>query len=175
MPYYVGGDYYGRGDYYRGDPGLFKFLGKAIGGIAKLGGALLPGPLGTVARVAGTLLAGRPPAAPGMAMTLAQAPRTKIGLLPPTYETFFPPAGAGFGPAPGGRGFGPMGLKRRRINPMNVKALRRASRRIDGFARVARKALRHTPFVLVSRASRGGRGGSPGTITRAEAARALKR
>jgi len=42
-----------------GDPGLFGFLGKAIGGVAKLAGKVLPGPIGTVAGGIGGLLAGR--------------------------------------------------------------------------------------------------------------------
>jgi len=62
--------------------------------------------------------------------------------------------------------------RRRRMNPMNVKALRRATRRIDGFTRTARRALKHTGYMLVSRHAKGA---SRGVITRAEAARALKR
>jgi hypothetical protein len=49
MPYYRGDAYGFRGDYYRGDPGLFSFLGKAIGGIAKVAtGFVTGGPLGAV-------------------------------------------------------------------------------------------------------------------------------
>ncbi|MGH7180164.1 MAG: hypothetical protein ACREJC_22490 [Tepidisphaeraceae bacterium] len=170
MPYYAAGDYYGRGlgDYYRGDPGILKSIGNVLGGIARIGGALVPGPLGTGLQIAGGLLNAR---RAGTALARVPTPlqtqdprRLRVRLLPPEVETFFPPGFGGEGAGPGGR--------RRRINPMNVKALRRASRRIDGFARVARRALRHTPFQLVSR---GRQMRSPGVITRAEAARALRR
>ena len=36
-----------------GDPGLFGFIGKAIGTVARVAGSVLPGPIGTVARVIG--------------------------------------------------------------------------------------------------------------------------
>jgi len=50
-----------RGDYlrgYRGDPGLFGTLGKIVGGAAKLGGSIIPGPAGTLLRGVGTALSG---------------------------------------------------------------------------------------------------------------------
>jgi hypothetical protein len=43
---------------YRGDPGLFGFIGKAIGTVAKVAGNIIPGPIGAVAKLAGTALAG---------------------------------------------------------------------------------------------------------------------
>lgn len=43
---------------YRGDPGIFSFIGKAVGGIAKVVGGLLPGPIGLAAKAVGGLLAG---------------------------------------------------------------------------------------------------------------------
>lgn len=171
--YYVAGDNYGRaGNYAYQAGGLFSSIGRVVGSVARVASNFLPGPLGTVARIGGGLLAG---AAAGRAATAALP-----ALMPP------PPQGTPV-PVPGVTGFlqrlvpggetGYMaapGTKRRKINPMNVKALRRATRRIDGFARTARKALKHSPFMLVSRNSRGRRG-SPGVITRSEAARALKR
>lgn len=60
MAYYMG-DYY-RGDYYRGDP----FLGGIVKGIAKVAGAVLPGPAGMIARgISGVLH--RSPLAPASA------------------------------------------------------------------------------------------------------------
>jgi len=52
MPYYVVGDYYGRGDYYQGD-GILSSIGHAIGGIAKvgigaIGGLITGGPKGAI-------------------------------------------------------------------------------------------------------------------------------
>jgi len=41
-----------------GDPGLFGFLGKAIGGVASLAGRIIPGPIGAVAGLAGRALTG---------------------------------------------------------------------------------------------------------------------
>ena len=169
--YYSAGDNYGRaGNYAYQAGGIFGFVKKAIGTVAKVAGAVLPGPIGTVARVGAGILGG------------AAAGRGIAAALPSIIPS---PPGPGMVPAPGVRGFveralpggatGYVSAGRRRMNPMNVKALRRAGRRIDGFARVARKALKHTPFMLVSRASRAGRGGSPGVITRREASRALKR
>jgi len=43
--------------------------------------------------------------------------------------------------------------KRARMNYGNVKALRRADRRIDGFVGVAKKALVHTNYKVVSRSA----------------------
>jgi len=40
----------------RGDPGLFGFLGKAIGSVAKFAGSVLPGPVGTIAKLVGNTL-----------------------------------------------------------------------------------------------------------------------
>jgi len=49
-----------RGDYgrarYRGDPGLLSIIGKGLGVV----GNVLPGPLGTVAKVASSAISGRP-------------------------------------------------------------------------------------------------------------------
>lgn len=65
--------------------------------------------------------------------------------------------------------------KYRRMDYGNVKALRRADRRIDGFVKVARKALKHTNYKVVSKSAGRSRGPSSGIITRSEARRALAR
>lgn len=173
----VGSSNYAAGDYYSGygsnyaAGGLFSFVGKALRTVAGVAGAVLPGPIGTIARIGGGLLGGRP----GAPQLMAPA-----GLGPMLPEPGI--AGTIHRVVPGGKpGYGYYNKqgefiqgKRPVMNPMNVRALRRATRRIDGFARTARKALKHSPFMLVSRAARGRRG-SPGLITRSEAARALKR
>lgn len=119
--------YYGAGDYYRGDSnyaagGLFGFLGKAV---KKVGGALLGAtPVGRVIQAA--------------------VPTLSSGPSFPTITGFAPPPVVpkpGFGGAverflPGGES-GYMVAKRRRMNPTNVKALRRAGRRVKGFLRIA--------------------------------------
>lgn len=47
----------------RGDPGLFGFLGKAIGTVAKVGTSLLPGPIGALARAGVSAVTKQPRAA----------------------------------------------------------------------------------------------------------------
>lgn len=42
---------------YQGDPGLFGFIGKALGTVARVAGGILPGPAGTIARAVGGALA----------------------------------------------------------------------------------------------------------------------
>jgi hypothetical protein len=176
MPYayqvgnYAAGDNYGRTGHYPYAAGsIFGKIGSALLGGVK--GLITGGPLGAVAGAA-TALA-KPSVAKPMVIPPPVIQRTDISLLPPRYtsETFGPPMTPEAGTMRPGYGY--QG-RRRRMNPMNVKALRRASRRIDGFARTARKALKHTPFMLVSRAARGRRG-SPGVITRSEASRALRK
>lgn len=126
MPYYGAGDYYAAGGYYQAG-GLFGSIGKALGGAVK--GFLGGGPLGAI-QGAGAALIKRPnvaPIVPGMHM----------------------PGGGMIVPAPGligaGQRFLPGGAtgyefrRRRRINPLNIKALRRAMRRAKGFERQARR------------------------------------
>jgi hypothetical protein len=65
----------------------------------------------------------------------------------------------GFAPVPGVKGkiqrFLPGGqsgfYKRRRMNPANPKALRRAIRRTDGFVKLARRTLKGTGFTIARR------------------------
>jgi hypothetical protein len=64
MPYYVVGDYYGRGDYYRGD-GIFSAIGRGlkVAGAAVLGGGigfLKGGPLGAAKGAAGAVITTAP-------------------------------------------------------------------------------------------------------------------
>lgn len=191
------GDYY-RGDYYRGDPGFFGAIGSALKGVAKIAtgvvGAVVPGPAGVVARLAGRALGG----------TRAVTPPPPTIVPPPSIGTPYAPtvtrpSGAGWvtpslpmAAAPGavgacGRGYrtnkaysyakgappGSFCTKVRKMNPGNVKALSRADTRMRRFVGIARSALRHTNYKVVSRSA--GRGGSRGVITRSEAARALRR
>lgn len=53
---------------YRGDPGLFGFIGKAIGGVAKIAGSIIPGPIGGIAKlVSGALSSAGKPVNPSIA------------------------------------------------------------------------------------------------------------
>lgn len=136
--------YYGTGDYYgQGDPGLLGIIGAGVS---------------VVRGVRRAIRRGRTPRsrrAPGRSIALPFAPPT-------------------MGPAPrgGGKKAAGTGRRRRRRNNMNPKALRRASARIDGFVKEAKKALKHTNYKLVTKSS--GRGKTRGVITRAEAERALR-
>jgi len=125
MPYYAG-DYY-TGDYYQGDNygayqagGFFKALGRGLGGLAK--GLLRATPLGGA--VAGLL-----PSGPRRATGIPVVPEPGIAGV---AHRVFPGGSTGLmvGAALGGR---------RRMNPLNIKALRRAMRRAKGFERQARR------------------------------------
>lgn len=120
MPYYNAGDYY-QGDYYRGDflgigKALKRVAGVATGVVSKLG---IPGVSG-VAGLAHGLLAGGT-----VQPRVLPAP---LRLHDPGSATMVPTFTLG-----GGSG------RRRRINPLNIKALRRAMRRAKGFEKQARR------------------------------------
>jgi hypothetical protein len=117
----------------QGDPGIFGFVGKALGTITGIASKVLPGPLGTAAGlVSGVLSPQAPP------------PQVSPRVLPSGTPPFVRP-GQGFvqqGPSPrtptSAVGFGPVGArqrKRRRMDPLNPKALRRATRRLAAFNR----------------------------------------
>lgn len=146
----------------RGDPGFFSFVGKALGGAAKLAGGLLPGPAGGILRGVGGLLAGGAPRPPSVPMGL---PTISGG-----GAVAFPGGALGFGGTvqPAARGAVAVGadgcpkghqlnksgyflksgafipprsrcVRIRRANPANSRALRRALRREEGFVRLARR------------------------------------
>ncbi len=151
--------YFGGSGRLAGDPGFF---GALKGG---LGGFLSGGPLGAVTGAARGFRSTR--AAPGVALSIGDRhtahghikdPRTGQrsghGIIPGLQRAFgFPPPGGG------GSGImvvGPDGQirrRRRRMNPTNPKALRRAIRRQDAFVKVARGALKNTGFKIVSKSS----------------------
>lgn len=159
MAYYGAGDYYGAG-------GLFGFLGKVA---KKAGGAALgvlgATPVGQAATAVSRAFIPSGPALPAQLPQITPPAPMRMPVSPiPTARTPYlglPVTGAGLQP------------KRRRMNYGNTKALKRADRRIDGFVKVARSALRHTGYKVVSKTS--GQRGSRGVITRSEAARALRR
>lgn len=93
MPYYQG-DYY-RGDYYRGDfLGLGKLAKKVIGGVARVVGAVAPGPIGMIARAIA------PPASAGGRVTFFPP---EPSIANPFLPALPPPA---FGGGGGGGGAG---------------------------------------------------------------------
>lgn len=116
---YYRGDYY-RGDYYRGS--IFSAIGKVVKGVGKVAlGVLKATPAGQVAtRVAGAAFptsSFAPAAPPG------QIPKPGFG---GTISRILPGGDTGY-------------YKRRRMNITNVKALRRAGRRVRGFLKLARR------------------------------------
>jgi len=146
----------------QGDPGIFGTIGRAIGGA-----------------VTGFATGGIPGAIAGGARGITGRGRS-IPQLPSGYsQPGMPVISRDTGQGPSGKtpflGLPIAGQRRRRrMNYGNTKALRRADRRIDGFVKVARGALKHTNYKVVSK-SAGSRGGSRGVITRREASRALSR
>lgn len=130
----------GRG---RGDPGIGSFLKGAVRGVARVAGTVLPGPAGALARGASSLLRSSP-ARP------QQIPVMPAGGLRGMVQRAVPGGSTGLVVGGGHR-------KRRKMNPGNTKALTRASRRMDSFVRVAKKALKHTNYTVVTKGSRRGK------------------
>ena len=144
-----------QGDYmrsYAGDPGLFGFIGKSLGGLAKLGGRIFARtPIGsTVGAVIGAAAGRRtlPPGPPGLVRmpafgpTRQQVPRPGVipGLqrLVPGGQTGMMDVPRGFHLAKDGSG---RMVRNRTMNVANPKALRRAIRRQEGFVKLAKRSL----------------------------------
>lgn len=135
---YYRGDYY-RGDYYRGDPGflsgVFNVVKGVVGTVAKIGGSLLPGPAGAVLKGVGGAIS--PTRSQAVTVTgskggVATVPGMQIVPVPGI-------TGAGQRLIPGGATGYMIQRSRRRMNVTNVKALRRAGRRVKGFLKLARR------------------------------------
>lgn len=133
MAYYGRGDYYSglRGDYYRGDP----FLGALIGAAGGLVGKAASWVAGKLASPAGQAVArgvatGATAAAVPMAFSAMEGQGIRIGkrVINPTNIL------------PGGKPFITT-VRRRRMNVLNPRALRRALRRAEGFERFARRTV----------------------------------
>lgn len=135
--------------------GGIKSVGKvALGGVV---GGITGGPLGAIggiARASGLLGGGGATAVPiqPMQMPISRAqPQLKI------------PSGAQMLPGPGGTWIPVQGKKRRRMNPGNAKALRRAIRREEAFVGLAKRALKGSKYTVTTRgASRPRRDLGPG-------------
>jgi hypothetical protein len=151
MSYYGQGDFYGRGGYYRGDPGFFSFLGKIakplvsmIPGVGPAIASALPSGAAKVAAKAGPTLvrAIESPTAAGKAMSIVKSATGIIKKHPVLSAAGAAGAGgilAGMGAEKLLRGGG--GGHRRRMNPCNARALRRAIRRAHAFERLAKKVI----------------------------------
>jgi hypothetical protein len=157
---------YYTGDYYRGDPGFFSVLGglakKAVGFIPGVGPALSAGLEAITARKASTAIV----KAGGTSMLKRVGAGAKQVIAKHPVLSAAGAAGAigvaaGAGATRllrGGRGGGMRHHKR--MNPCNVKALRRAIRRAHGFERIAKKVMRfssphkHKKFAGFKRAKK---------------------
>jgi len=162
--------YYARpmGDYktfgYAGDPGFLSKLWKGFKSVAKF----IPGPIGTIARLAGAV------GIAGTAAKMLQPPQMPVPttggfpLSPAGQMTRFAPGRASdFGQGPyvipgtggpvGAEGACPVGyhlrkdkrlpakcVRNRRMNVANPRALRRGMRRVQGFEKLARRTITFT-------------------------------
>lgn len=110
--------------------------------------------------------AGRLAGDPGLFDTLRKVGRSAFSFIPggsavqAEFDFFRSPRGPAAIPriprGGGGITVGADGVarsRRRKMNVTNVKALKRAMRRTDGFVKVAKKALKGSNFEVVSRAS----------------------
>lgn len=149
MGYYMG-DFYGSPSMYRGpgrgDPGFFSFLG----GLAKKAVSFIPG----IGPAASAVLEHIPTASKGGAAKSAIMKAVEVGKGAIIKHPVMSAAGAAGAIAAAGyetgkhrtgikRALGGGQRKRRRMNPCNVKALRRASRRAHAFLRLSNKLVRY--------------------------------
>jgi hypothetical protein len=164
---------YYQGDYYQGDPGFLSFLGKgikAVAGLAGIGGgpsatkiaskvvaalpgagAIVPAAKATVTRV-GAVLAKHPTATAAAAAGTVGALGTAgmMSAVHPSVMNAMPMGMAGGGMLRGfhmskpHKGSIPHLVRNRRMRVTNPRALRRAIRRANGFARLAKRVLHFT-------------------------------
>lgn len=141
-----------------GDPGIFGTLGKIFGTVGKVAVGLLPGPIGIAARGVTGLLGGGGTAIP-------QTPPFTVPRMPGGVSLFPMNGGRpGVQTQLGTRGGGPLSgqKKRRRMDPMNVKALRRATRRLAAFDREKKKVEKQLRLIAPRPARRSRRDAPPG-------------
>lgn len=148
MSYYRG-DYY-RGDYYRGGIGSFlKKAGKIA--VGALGGLLTGGPAGAIMGAAGSAAAAgvqvQNPISEVLAATGVPV-RLPVGILGTK---------AAMAGVISGSSVVYSGRRRRSMNHLNPKALVRATRRITGFVKKARKGVSPLGYTVVRRGSGGKR------------------
>lgn len=135
------------GDYYRGDPGFLSFIGKGLQAV----GGIVPG-VGGALTTLGEKLATRGAKTGIVRVTEGAGSLAKVTAGVKTVVAKHPvisglgAAGVIAGAAVAGRRLlkGGRERKHRRMNPCNVRALRRAIRRAHGFERIARRVIRFT-------------------------------
>ena len=139
-----------------GDPGIFGTLGKILGTGLKAVGGIIPGPFGIPAKVVGGLLAPtqQRPQTPQFTPPFVMPGGVKL-MLPQQNGRIVPTVGAGTAMTFGQK-------KRRRMDPMNVKALRRATRRLAAFDREKKKVEKQLRLIAPRPARRSRRDAPPG-------------
>jgi len=175
MSYYMAGDYKTYG--YAGDPGLLSSIWKGFKRVAKF----LPGPIGTIARVAGAAGVGAatvkylaPPQFPVPAKPMPGGFMPGAGARGPSMAGWQSPTGGAVGMVPGfpsGPTRGSVGMvngacpcgyhpeksgkgycvRNRRMNIANPRALRRGMRRVQGFEKLARRTISFTRRVKMKK------------------------
>lgn len=145
MAYYRG-DYY-RGDYYRGDP----FLGALIGAGVKKAAGFIGSRIGRAAgRIPPALVQRATDIGGGAAAGFAAGRgRGMPELMPIGPISLAPMPGGAVAPRDPLKAMGKGG--RRRINPLNPKALRRALRRAEGFEKFAARTVNSLYKVIDGR------------------------
>lgn len=125
---------------FRGDPFLGGLIKKGIGAL----GGVVRGALGI-------------PSAPILRLPQQYTQPVMPGgtITGGTVRKVKGPKGLAQRLVPGGAtGFEVVRPRRKRINPANPKALRRAIRRQQGFVKLARRALKGTGYTITTRGSR---------------------
>jgi hypothetical protein len=146
---------YYMGDFYRGDPGFFGFLGKAFRGVASSAAGFIPGVGPLAQKVLSKIPTGARGAIESAGRAIIKHPVLSaagaagvIGLGGVDVGSHLARMGGGGG-AP--RGFhvckskrgckSGMFVRNRRMNPCNGRALRRAIRRAHAFERLAKHVI----------------------------------
>ena len=146
MPYYASGDYYGRGD-----PGLWGALVAGAKGIAKK----LSWP-GTPAMQGPIVQAGMPMSGGAIGSAIRGAAGSPIGRAV-IGGLASGAAGVALGGMLSGHGGAAGGRHYRRMNPGNVKALRRSMRRVESFAKLAHATINFTKTTRLKKRGKGHR------------------
>lgn len=156
--------YTGRGDYYsgKGDPGFASILGGIIGTAGKIASAVVPG-IGTVVNagtsaVSKALTGTTRPSLP--AVPVPSIPAQPVPGLTGIAQRMVPGGASGYqcgggNPCESGYHLDKTDhvkcVRNRRTNYANPRALSRATKRLDGFVTIARKAMKSTNYKVVSK------------------------
>lgn len=156
--------YTGRGDYYsgKGDPGFLSTLGGIIGTAGKIVGTVVPGVRTATGIVSSALTSTAKPknimTPTGMSIP-ASVPAIPTPGLTGVAQRLVPGGASGYQCGSGSCDSGyhldkttrSRCVRNRKTNYTNPRALSRATKRLDGFVTVARKAMKSTNYKVVSK------------------------